>query len=165
MALRRGRARFGAGLSGGDEEAAFEGLPSPSEREVEHVAHLVLMALLPAVADADIDTFGAALTEIQEINRPLVRAVQGGTFAPGPSEAVVRRCASGAHRGSARARGDLPCTGSSLETRPARAWPISVRAECRVHLRTCTRVAFPEEGARIWTGHARVGASDESSIS
>jgi len=77
------------GVSGSDEEAAFEGLPSPSERDVEHVAHLVLMALLPAVADADIDTFGAALTEIQEVTGRWFAAVQGGTFAPG-SEAVLR---------------------------------------------------------------------------
>jgi len=77
------------GVSGSDEEAAFEGLPSPSERDVEHVAHLVLMALLPAVADADLDTFGAALTEIQEVTGRWFAAVQGGTFAPG-SEAVLR---------------------------------------------------------------------------
>jgi len=77
------------GVSGGDEEAAFEGLPSPSEHDVEHVAHLVLMALLPAVADADIGTFGAALTEIQEVTGRWFAAVQGGTFAPG-SEAVLR---------------------------------------------------------------------------
>ena len=77
------------GVSGSDEEAAFEALPSPSEHDVEHVAHLVLMTLLPAVADADIDTFGAALTEIQEVTGRWFAAVQGGTFAPG-SEAVLR---------------------------------------------------------------------------
>jgi beta-RFAP synthase len=77
------------GVSGSDEEAAFEGLPSPSDRDVEHVAHLVLMALLPAVADADIDTFGAALTEIQEVTGRWFAAAQGGTFAPA-SEAVLR---------------------------------------------------------------------------
>jgi beta-RFAP synthase len=77
------------GVSGSDEETAFEGLPSPSERDVEHVAHLVLMALLPAVADADIETFGAALTEIQEVTGRWFAAVQGGTFARG-SEAVLR---------------------------------------------------------------------------
>ena len=77
------------GVSGNDEEAAFETLPPPSERDVEHVAHLVLMALLPAVADADIETFGAALTEIQEVTGRWFAAVQGGVFAPG-SEAVLR---------------------------------------------------------------------------
>lgn len=77
------------GVSGNDEEAAFEALPPPSERDVEHVAHLVLMALLPAVADADIETFGAALTEIQEVTGRWFAAVQGGAFAHG-SEAVLR---------------------------------------------------------------------------
>ena len=77
------------GVSGSDEEAAFEALPSPSEHDVEHVAHLVLMTLLPAVADADIDMFGAALTEIQEVTGRWFAAVQGGTFARG-SAAVLR---------------------------------------------------------------------------
>ena len=77
------------GVSGSDEEAAFEALPSPSEHDVEHVAHLVLMKLLPAVADADIAAFGAALTEIQEVTGRWFAAVQGGTFARG-SEAVLR---------------------------------------------------------------------------
>ena len=56
-----------SGVSGKDEEGAFDRLPAPSERDVERVAHLVLMALLPAVADADIEAFGAALTQIQEM--------------------------------------------------------------------------------------------------
>jgi beta-RFAP synthase len=58
---------------------------------VEHVAHLVLMALLPAIAEGDLAGFGAALTEIQEINGRWFAKVQGGTFAPGPSEELVRR--------------------------------------------------------------------------
>ena len=42
------------GLNGVDEAAAFAALPKPPERDVERVAHLVLMALLPALAEADI---------------------------------------------------------------------------------------------------------------
>src|SRR6185503_12111202 len=80
-----------SGLSGTDEAAAFEQLAAPADREVEHVAHLVLMTLLPAVADGDIDAFGAALTQIQEMTGRWFAPVQGGTFAPGPSEALVRR--------------------------------------------------------------------------
>ena len=55
------------------------------------VAHLVLMALLPALAEGDLAAFGAALTAIQAINGRWFAPVQGGTFAPGPSEELVRR--------------------------------------------------------------------------
>jgi beta-RFAP synthase len=79
-----------SGLSGTEEATAFDQLPSPPDREVERVAHLVLMVLLPAVADGDIEAFGAALTEIQEATGRWFAPVQGGVFAPGPSAALVR---------------------------------------------------------------------------
>jgi beta-ribofuranosylaminobenzene 5'-phosphate synthase len=81
------------GISGHAEDAAFRRLPPPPERDAERVAHLVLMALLPAVADGDLATFGAALSAIQAINGRWFAAVQGGTFAPGPSAELVRRMA------------------------------------------------------------------------
>jgi beta-RFAP synthase len=79
------------GVSGEAEMAAFADLPLPESHEVEQVAHLVLMALLPALAEADLPTFGAALTRIQEITGAWFAASQGGTFAPGPSAALVAR--------------------------------------------------------------------------
>jgi beta-ribofuranosylaminobenzene 5'-phosphate synthase len=69
------------GLSGEAETRAFERLPAPAEREVERVAHLVLMQLLPALADADLPTFGAALSEIQRITGGWFAEAQGGPFA------------------------------------------------------------------------------------
>jgi beta-ribofuranosylaminobenzene 5'-phosphate synthase len=80
----------GRGLSGHAEEDAFAQLPAPSARDVERVSHVVLMALLPAVVEADLDAFGAALTEIQEITGRWFAPVQGGMFAPGESENLVR---------------------------------------------------------------------------
>jgi beta-ribofuranosylaminobenzene 5'-phosphate synthase len=77
-------------LHGDAEAAAFAHLAAPPEHDVARVAHLVLMALLPALAEADLATFGAALTEIQEITGRWFAAVQGSTFAPGPSHALVR---------------------------------------------------------------------------
>jgi len=79
------------GLSGAEEETALSSLPSPSERDVERVAHLVLMALLPALADADLEAFGRALDEIQDVTGRWFTTVQGGTFARGPSADLVRR--------------------------------------------------------------------------
>src|SRR5205823_14658922 len=63
VAVPRGK----PGLAGDDEAAAFARLPSPEARDVERVAHLVLMQLLPALAEADLAAFGAALGEIQHI--------------------------------------------------------------------------------------------------
>jgi len=82
------------GISGGEEAEAFARLPPPPERDVERVAHLVLIALLPALADSDLPTFGAALTEIQEITGRWFAPVQGGTFAPGPTADLIRQLAA-----------------------------------------------------------------------
>jgi beta-ribofuranosylaminobenzene 5'-phosphate synthase len=81
------------GVSGDAEAQAFAELPPAPERDVERVAHLVLMALLPALADADLERFGAALTEIQSITGRWFAPAQGGTFAPGPTAELVRRLA------------------------------------------------------------------------
>ena len=85
--------RSAPGVSGDAEAAAFARLPPPPEREVERVAHLVLMQLLPALADAEIPAFGAALTAVQEITGRWFAPAQGGPFAPGASAELVRRMA------------------------------------------------------------------------
>ncbi len=82
------------GLSGNAEAEAFRQLPLPEEREVERVAHLVLMQLLPALADADLTAFGAALTTVQQITGGWFAAAQGGPFAAGPTRELVDRMAS-----------------------------------------------------------------------
>ncbi len=87
VAVPRGK----AGMSGADENAAFAHLPPPPERSVMRVSHLVLMALLPALAEADLATFGHALTEIQCINGRWFAPAQGGAFAPGPGAALIER--------------------------------------------------------------------------
>ena len=81
------------GMSGTDEAEAFARLPKPSERDVGHVSHLVLMALLPALVEGDLAPFGRALTEIQEVTGGWFAPAQGGTFAPGATRALVRRLA------------------------------------------------------------------------
>jgi beta-RFAP synthase len=81
------------GLSGDAEAAAFARLPLPAEGEAERVSHLVLMQLLPALVQRDIGSFGAALSEIQRITGAWFAAQQGGIFAPGPGETLVRKLA------------------------------------------------------------------------
>lgn len=77
------------GVSGAREDAAFATLPPPPERDAERVAHLVLMSLLPAIADGDLARFGAALTEIQDINGRWFAPAQGGIYASGASARLV----------------------------------------------------------------------------
>ncbi len=78
------------GVSGAMEARAFAELPVPDEREVERVSHLVLMGMLPSVIEGDLETFGAALSEVQEINGGWFSHAQGGMFAPGPSAEIIR---------------------------------------------------------------------------
>ena len=77
------------GLSGDAETTAFEQLPTPADREVERVSHLVLMQLLPALVDADLASFGEALSAVQRITGAWFAQQQGGIFAPGPTERLV----------------------------------------------------------------------------
>ena len=78
-----------AGISGMREVEAFAQLPPPPDDDAARVAHLVLMALLPAVVEDDIESFGATLTEIQEITGRWFAPVQGGTFASGPTADLI----------------------------------------------------------------------------
>jgi len=87
VAVPRGK----PGLAGDDEAAAFARLPAPSARDVERVAHLVLMQLLPALAEADLAGFGAALGEVQRITGGWFAPAQGGVFAPGETGELVER--------------------------------------------------------------------------
>jgi beta-RFAP synthase len=79
-----------AGVSGAAEAQAMAQLPSPPEGDVERVAYLVLMGLLPALVEGDVATFGSSLSEIQERTGEWWAPAQGGTFAPGPSAELVR---------------------------------------------------------------------------
>ena len=81
------------GLSGEAEASAFGQLPPPPEGEAERVSHLVLMQLLPALVQGDIGSFGAALSEVQRITGAWFAPQQGGVFAPGLGEALIRNMA------------------------------------------------------------------------
>lgn len=68
------------GLSGVREKAAFAALPPLSDAHAGRVCRLVLMQMLPALAEADLPGFGAALTEIQHILGDHFAPAQGGRF-------------------------------------------------------------------------------------
>jgi beta-RFAP synthase len=137
------------GVSGIDEAAAFASLTSPAEAEVAHVAHLVLMALLPALATADLPAFGRALTEIQEHTGRWFAPVQGGTFAAGASAALVRRMREWGVPGVGQSSWGPAVYGIVSDeqagaelARQVRSW---LGAKGSVH-----EGAFAREGARVW---------------
>src|SRR2546430_13491710 len=49
------------------------------------------MQLLPAIAEADLPAFGAALAEVQRITGGWFAPAQGGVFAPGQTGEMVER--------------------------------------------------------------------------
>ena len=139
----------GPAISGFEEAEAFARLPLPPERDVEHVAHLVLMALLPSIATNDLPTFGRALTDIQTITGRWFAPVQGGTFAPGPSETLVRRMA------------EAGAVGVGQSSWGPAVYGVVEGADSGARLADCARTwlegrgqvyegPFREEGARVW---------------
>jgi beta-ribofuranosylaminobenzene 5'-phosphate synthase len=79
------------GVHGDRETAAFASLPEFSAASAAHVCRLVLMRLAPALAETDLNAFGAALTEIQGIVGAHFASAQGGQ--PWSSPAVAKLAA------------------------------------------------------------------------
>jgi beta-ribofuranosylaminobenzene 5'-phosphate synthase len=68
------------GLSGETEDEAFQNI-SPSQEQAAAISHVVLMALLPALVEGQLDEFGAALTQVQRLVGECFSPVQGDRFA------------------------------------------------------------------------------------
>lgn len=137
------------GLSGEAEAAAFDRLPLPSEREVERVAHLVLMQLLPALVEGELESFGAALTEVQRVTGAWFAPQQGGVFAPGPSAELVRRLAEWGAAGVGQSSWGPAVYGLVGGAEAGRA----LAARAAALLGSGGRVfegGFARSGARIW---------------
>lgn len=69
------------GLHGRDETDAFRKLPPFAPELSAHLCRLVLMAVLPALAERDLERFGAAVAEIQTIIGDHFAPAQGGRYA------------------------------------------------------------------------------------
>jgi beta-ribofuranosylaminobenzene 5'-phosphate synthase len=139
-------------MTGSAEAEAFAQLPAPPERDVERVAHLVLMALLPALAEADLATFGGALSAIQEITGRWFAPVQGGTFAPGPSEELVRRMAEWGASGVGQSSWGPAVYGIVVGENVAGRLADRVRGVSGAG--TVYEGPFKAEGARVWRAEA-----------
>ncbi|PKM12074.1 MAG: GHMP kinase [Gammaproteobacteria bacterium HGW-Gammaproteobacteria-3] len=70
----------GQGLHGALELQAFKTLPPFPQQEAARLCYLLLMQGLPAVAEADIDKFGAVISQLQQSVGGHFAAAQGGVF-------------------------------------------------------------------------------------
>jgi beta-ribofuranosylaminobenzene 5'-phosphate synthase len=77
------------GLHGAEEAAAFGKLPPFPDDDAARLCRLVIMKMLPAVAEEDIVSFGAAITEIQECIGDYFAGAQGGSPFTSPDVAAV----------------------------------------------------------------------------
>jgi len=68
------------GLANDEEKTAFQQSPPMSSEEVGKICRLIVMKLLPALIDAEIATFGEALTQIQAAIGDHFASVQGGRY-------------------------------------------------------------------------------------
>ena len=66
------------GVHGEIEQQAFAKLPLFTAQQAAHLSHRVLMQVLPALAEADINSFGSAISEIQRIVGNYFAPLQGG---------------------------------------------------------------------------------------
>lgn len=66
------------GVHGSEEKQAFGQMPDFSAEQAAHLARLVLMQALPAVAEHDLAAFGAAISELQRVVGDYFAPAQGG---------------------------------------------------------------------------------------
>ncbi len=79
------------GLHGAAEKAAFRALPPFPEARAAHLCRLVMMNLLPALAEHDLFEFGRAVAELQRIVGDHFASAQGGRFASALVAAALAR--------------------------------------------------------------------------
>lgn len=70
--------RARTGVHGDDESAAFTRLPVFPAADSAHICRLVLMQALPALAEADLDSFAGAIKEMQRMLGAYFAPLQGG---------------------------------------------------------------------------------------
>ena len=137
------------GLSGEEENTAFDRLRPPADRDVERVSHLVLMQLLPALVEADLESFGDALSSIQRITGAWFAGQQGGTFAPGPTQQLVTDMAEWGAVGVGQSSWGPAAYGLVPNDEAASA--LAQRVRGRLSGRGVVfEGGFSSEGARVW---------------
>jgi predicted sugar kinase len=116
------------------------------------------MQLLPALVEADLSSFGEALTEVQTITGGWFASQQGGAFAAGPTRRLIEVLRSGGAAGVWQSSWGPTVYG--IVDGPAAAGALAVEAAGLVgeggHVVT---VPFSNRGALVI--HDTKGASDD----
>ena len=116
------------GLHGAAELDAFRRLPPFSAEAAAHLCRVMLMVTLPALAESDLERFGAGLAELQRAIGDYFAPVQGGARYSSPIVAeVLAWLASEGVGAIGRARGDHGIRDPGLGAR-RRAAPAHARA-------------------------------------
>jgi beta-RFAP synthase len=68
------------GLSNSEENHAFDRIAKMPAEDAGQICRLIMLKLLPAIAEHDIESFGCALTKIQIITGNHFAQAQGGTY-------------------------------------------------------------------------------------
>ncbi|MFQ6068428.1 MAG: beta-ribofuranosylaminobenzene 5'-phosphate synthase family protein [Candidatus Bathyarchaeia archaeon] len=77
------------GFTDEEEVPAFKRLPPMTARDVGKICRLTIMKLLPSLMEQDIENFGTALTQIQNIVGEYFAEAQGGKY----SSPIAKECA------------------------------------------------------------------------
>jgi beta-ribofuranosylaminobenzene 5'-phosphate synthase len=77
------------GLHGPDERQVFAELPPITQEVTDSLCRLVLLEILPAVIEHDLEAFGAALSELQARVGASFASAQGGVFASPQASMIV----------------------------------------------------------------------------
>lgn len=72
---------WGKGLAGHEERQAFQQLPASAPVHTDRLCRLVLLEMLPALAERDLAAFGDALYDFNRLVGEAFAPVQGGTYA------------------------------------------------------------------------------------
>lgn len=137
----------GEGLSGNAEDRFFSDLRHNRHAIEPRVSRVVLTALLPGLVTADIDEFGAALTEIQREIGSMFAAQQGGVFHPRAAPVVEALKALGVGAVGQSSWG--PAVYGIVDS-PERAAEVADRLRVAVDADTEIRVIdFDRRGARV----------------
>ncbi len=139
--------RIAEGLHGAAEARAFAALPPMPETETDRLCRLVLLGVMPAVAEVDLDGFGAALEEIQHRVGSWFAPAQGGVFASPRLATLVAWLRSEGLRGVGQSSWGPTIYGFTQEG-----------PDWRGSLLDRLRDRFDLDGAGLWTTASRQGA-------
>ena len=86
------------GLSNSAENKAFNNLIAMPTEDIGQICRLIMLKLLPALAEHDIESFGDALTKIQRLTGNYFAQAQGGTYySPAAAECLEFMKQAGAY--------------------------------------------------------------------